>query len=255
MNAHTWRESIQTLTHPRVITMFLFGISAGLPLALIFGSLSLWLREAGVDRSVVTFFSWAALGYSFKFVWAPIVDQLPLPFLSTRLGRRRAWILFAQFSVIASILVMAFINPALSDLHLKLMALACIILGFSSATQDIVIDAYRIESTPSDLQALTAASYITGYRVGMLLSGAGALYLAETLGSETGAYHYAAWRINVYKYGGDDVDWRYHNPDHWRTCYCSKARTALFKPKLHPLFFWSLFSPSPVSCWAFISAR
>ncbi len=195
MNAHTWRESIQTLTHPRVITMFLFGISAGLPLALIFGSLSLWLREAGVDRSVVTFFSWAALGYSFKFVWAPIVDQLPLPFLSTRLGRRRAWILFAQFSVIASILVMAFINPALSDLHLKLMALACIILGFSSATQDIVIDAYRIESTPSDLQALTAASYITGYRVGMLLSGAGALYLAETLGSETGAYHYAAWRI------------------------------------------------------------
>ena len=174
--------------------MFFFGISAGLPLLLIFSSLGLWLREAGVDRSTATFFSWAALGYSFKFVWAPIIDQLPLPWLSKRLGRRRAWLLTAQAAVITAIFLMAMIDPAASDNHLKYMALACVMLGFSSATQDIVIDAYRIESAAAELQAMMSSTYIAGYRIGMLISGAGALLISGTLGTELGNYQYTAWK-------------------------------------------------------------
>ena len=175
--------------------MFLFGISAGIPLLLIFSSLGLWLREAGVDRSTATFFSWAALGYSFKFVWAPIIDRLPLPWLSKRLGRRRAWLLLAQAAVILAIALMAVIDPAASEHNLKLMALACVMLGFSSATQDIVIDAYRIESAGAELQAMMSSTYIAGYRIGMLISGAGALLLSGALGTELGDYRYTAWKI------------------------------------------------------------
>lgn len=175
--------------------MFFFGISAGIPLLLIFSSLGLWLREAGVDRSTATFFSWAALGYSFKFVWAPIIDQLPLPWLTHRLGRRRAWLLLAQAAVILAIFFMAIIDPAQSDHHLRLMALACVLLGFSSATQDIVIDAYRIESAGAELQAMMSSTYIAGYRIGMLISGAGALLLSGALGTALGDYHYMAWKI------------------------------------------------------------
>ena len=95
------------LIHPRVITMVFLGFSAGIPLLLIFSTLSLWLREAGVERAAVTFFSWAALAYSFKFVWAPLVDRLPLPLLTRRLGRRRAWLLLTQGAIIGAILLMA----------------------------------------------------------------------------------------------------------------------------------------------------
>ncbi|MGH8551561.1 MAG: AmpG family muropeptide MFS transporter [Methylococcales bacterium] len=190
----SWREAFEAFFHPRVITMLFFGFSAGIPLLLIFSSLSLWLREAGADRSAVTFFSWAALAYSFKFVWAPLVDRLPIPFLSRRLGRRRSWLLLAQLSVMGAISWMAMVDPAADPGNLTLMALAAIFLGFSAATQDIVIDAYRIESAESDLQAMMSSSYIAGYRVGMIYAGAGALFLASRLGSETGAYSYAAWR-------------------------------------------------------------
>ena len=174
--------------------MLFFGFSAGLPLLLIFSSLGLWLREAGLDRSAVTFFSWAALGYSFKFVWAPIVDFLPFPFFDKKFGRRRAWMLVSQISVIAAISMMALTNPALGDHQLKIMALSAILLGFSSATQDIVIDAYRIESAPIELQALMSSTYIAGYRIGMLVSGAGSLLLASYFGSEINSYNYEAWK-------------------------------------------------------------
>ena len=153
--SHSWRHSLRSFGHPRVITMLFLGFSAGLPLLLIFSSLSLWLREAGVERATVTFFSWAALGYSFKFVWAPLVDTLPIPLLTSRLGRRRGWMLLAQGSIIAAIAGMALINPAGG--HLTMMALAAVLLGFSSATQDIVIDAYRIESADVSLQALMSS--------------------------------------------------------------------------------------------------
>ena len=188
----SWRVSIAAVCHPQVATMLLLGISAGIPLLLIFSSLSLWLREAGVDRSAVTYFSWAALGYSFKFVWAPLVDSLRLPFLTHCLGRRRAWLLLSQLMVILAISLMAFIDPATGTL--TAMALAAVLLGFSSATQDIVIDAYRIESAEGNLQALLSSGYIAGYRIGMLIAGAGALYLASFLGSSAEQYEYLAWR-------------------------------------------------------------
>ena len=190
-----WKNSFKAFLHPRVFTMLFFGFSAGIPLLLIFSSLGLWLREAGIERSAVTFFSWAALGYSFKFVWAPIADKLPLPFLTYRLGRRRGWILISQTSIIISILLMASIDPSHGGSYLKLMAIACVMLGFSAATQDIVIDAYRIESASSEFQALMSATYIAGYRIGMLVSGAGSLYIASSLGSEIGSYDYKAWQV------------------------------------------------------------
>ncbi len=189
-----WSESFAAVLHPRVITMLFFGFSAGIPILLIFSSLSLWLREAGVERQAVTFFSWAALGYSFKFIWAPLVDVLPLPILTNRLGRRRSWLLLSQFAIIGSLLLMASIDPAENVSRLELMALAAVLLGFSSATQDILIDAYRIESAESRLQAMMSASYVAGYRIGMVTSGAGALYLASFLGSEMGSYFYGAWQ-------------------------------------------------------------
>lgn len=148
-----WRQSLSSLKHPRVLSMLFFGFSAGIPLLLIFSSLSLWLREAGVERSTVTYFSWAALAYSFKFLWAPLVDRLPVPLLTARMGRRRAWLLISQLAVMSSIAMIAAVNPA-QESALSVMAFAVVMLGFSSATQDIVIDAYRIESVGTDLQAL-----------------------------------------------------------------------------------------------------
>jgi PAT family beta-lactamase induction signal transducer AmpG len=161
---------------------------------LIFSSLSLWLGEAGVERKAVTFFSWAALGYSFKFVWAPLVDRLPLPLLTARLGRRRSWMLLAQAGVVLAIVGMASTDPATGPEALTRMALFAVLLGFASATQDIVIDAYRIEIAGAEQQGLLSSAYIAGYRLGMIVAGAGALYLASYWGSAKGAYVYSAWQ-------------------------------------------------------------
>jgi len=179
-----WRER-------SVWVMLFLGFSAGIPILLIFGTLSLWLREAGVSRSTATFFSWAILGYSFKFVWAPLVDRLPIPVLTKLFGRRRSWILLSQIAVISSIVLMASVDPRL---NLTAMAIAAVCLGFASATQDIVIDAYRIETAPPRLQAMLATTYISGYRVGMILAGAVALGLAESFGSTADSYSYSAWQ-------------------------------------------------------------
>jgi len=193
-NQRDWLQSIKGLSHPRAICMLFLGFSAGLPLLLVFGTLSVWLREAGLERATVTFLSWAALGYSFKFVWAPIVDRLPLPYLTRRLGRRRGWLLLSQFAVIASLLWTSSFDPQSDLLILTVIGAVCI--GFSSATQDIVIDAYRIESAPPDLQAMLSATYIAGYRVGMVVAGAGALWIASYIGGDD--YSFQAWSI-VYK--------------------------------------------------------
>lgn len=188
----SWKKSFEAFLHPRVVTMLFYGFSAGIPLLLIFSSLSLWLREAGIERSTVTYFSWAALAYSFKFVWAPLIDQLPVPFLTRWLGRRRAWLATSQVAVAASIFLISCINPAQPE-ALTVMALAAIALGFSAATQDIVIDAYRIESAGDELQAMMSSTYIAGYRIGMLVSGAGSLVLASVLGSTSDHYSFSAW--------------------------------------------------------------
>ncbi len=189
------RNAFGAYLDPRAVVMFFLGFSAGLPILLIFSSLSLWLREAGVERSTVTMFSWAALAYSFKFVWAPLIDSLPLPLLTRRLGKRRGWLLLSQLSVMAAVCAMALVNPV-GTAALTYMAAAAVLLGFSSATQDVVIDAYRIEAAAGDsaMQSVSAATYNAGYRVGMIASGAGALFLAAQLGSHEGAYLYSAWQ-------------------------------------------------------------
>lgn len=192
---HSWQSSFSAILQRKVLMMLLLGFSSGLPLLLIFSSLSLWLREAGIDRSAVTYFSWAALGYSFKFVWAPLVDRIPVPGLASLLGQRRAWLILAQLGVAASILLMASVDPAQAGNSLNWMGVAAVALGFSAATQDIVIDAYRIESAETELQALMSSAYIAGYRIGMVASGAGALYLASEFGSTATIYNYQAWAL------------------------------------------------------------
>ena len=194
-------DSLSVYVHPRVLVMLFLGFSAGLPWVLIFGTLGVWLREAGVERSAVTYFSWATLGYSFKFVWAPLVDKLPLPLLEPWMGKRRSWLLLSQLMVISAILWMAMSDPASTE-GLRYMAYAAVFLGFSSATQDIVIDAYRIEAVKETLQALMSASYVAGYRIGILVAGAGALYLAAGLGTTPEAYVYSSWQITYVAMAG-----------------------------------------------------
>lgn len=179
----------------RAIAMMLLGFSAGVPILLIFSTLSLWLNEAGVSRSMVTMFSWAALGYSFKFVWSPLIDSLPLPVLTRLMGKRRSWLLLAQLLIMAAILLMANVNPQISG-SLKFMAIGAVLLGFSSATQDVVIDALRIEMAPNDsaIQTVMSSTYAAGYRLGMIVAGAGSLLLAAKFGSTKTNYIYEAWR-------------------------------------------------------------
>ncbi|HIM95874.1 MAG TPA: MFS transporter, partial [Gammaproteobacteria bacterium] len=189
----SYLDSIKLFVHPRVMTMLFLGFSAGIPILLIFSTLGLWLNEAGVAKSTITYFSWAALGYSFKFVWAPLVDRLPLPVLTKTLGRRRAWMLVSQLAIMGAILLMASVDPKAGIDGLTVMAYGAVLLGFSSATQDIVIDAYRIESADKDMQSMLSATYIAGYRIGMLVAGAGGLFVASYLGSTKALYSYDAW--------------------------------------------------------------
>ena len=173
--------------------MLFLGFSAGVPILLIFSTLGLWLNEAGVAKSSITFFSWAALGYSFKFVWAPLVDRLPVPVLTRLLGRRRAWMLLSQLAIMGAIFLMSSVDPKAGVDSLTIMAYGAVLLGFSSATQDIVIDAYRIESADKDMQSLLSATYVAGYRIGMLVAGAGGLFLASYFGSTKELYSFSAW--------------------------------------------------------------
>jgi PAT family beta-lactamase induction signal transducer AmpG len=191
-------DMLRVWLHPRVVTMLFLGFSAGIPILLIFSTLSVWLREAGISRSAVTFFSWAALGYSFKFIWAPLVDKLPLPFLTRSFGRRRSWMLLSQFSVMTAIVWMGCTDPTAGETSLTMMALAAVFLGFSSATQDIVIDAYRIECVGESMQAMLASTYVAGYRIGMLVAGAGSLYVASWFGTSREMYSVSAWRMTYF---------------------------------------------------------
>ena len=189
----SWRRY---LDH-RAITLLLLGFLAGIPYLLIFSTLSLWLMEAGIERNTVTLFSWAALGYSFKFIWSPLIDTLSLPLLSP-LGQRRSWLCLAQILIIFAIILIAWIDPQGTQ-HLHYMAMGAVLLGFAAATQDIIIDAYRIEIAPNNpaMQAIMSATYTAGYRLGMITSGAGSLLLAAYLGSTKTHYLYEAWR-NTY---------------------------------------------------------
>jgi len=174
----SWLDALAVYLNPRVIAMLLLGFSAGLPLLLVFGTLSAWLRELGVDRSTIGHVSWVATLHALKFVWAPLVDRVPVPLLSRRLGQRRGWMLLAQGGVIAGLLLMATNDP---NQGLGMLVAAALLVAFASATQDIAIDAWRIESVAVDLQGAMAATYQMGYRIGMIMAGAGALYFAEYL--------------------------------------------------------------------------
>ncbi|MBT2969541.1 MAG: AmpG family muropeptide MFS transporter [gamma proteobacterium symbiont of Ctena orbiculata] len=170
--------------------MLFLGFSAGLPLLLVFGTLSYWLREAGVERSTIGFLSWVALAYGFKWAWAPLVDRLRLPWLSAGLGRRRAWMLLAQLAIITGLCGLAFSDP-LQGLHG--FALLALFVAFSSATQDIAIDAYRIERAAVRLQGVMAANYMIGYRIAMIVSGGGALAIAQWASPTETGYYLNAW--------------------------------------------------------------
>lgn len=174
--------------------MLFLGFSAGLPFLLVFGTLSVWLNEAGVSKSTITYFSWAGLGYGFKFVWAPLIDQARLPFLTPWLGKRRAWLLLCQVLLLLILAAMASTNPVGSDYSLTIMALLAVALGFASASQDIVIDAYRIEVTPTHLLSMSASSYTLGYRFAMIMAGAFALVISKRFGSVLNDYQYLAWQ-------------------------------------------------------------
>lgn len=174
-NARQWRQAFAVYTRPRVLAMLFLGFSAGLPLLLVFGTLSVWLRREGIDRTTIGYISWVAILYGFKFAWAPLVDRLRLPLLTGWLGQRRSWMLLAQVGVLIGLWLMAGNHP---EAQLTLLVLAALLVAFSSATQDISIDAWRIEAVADDLQGAMAATYQMGYRLGMILAGGGALIIA-----------------------------------------------------------------------------
>ncbi len=186
-----WR-SLQVYRHPRARVMLLLGFSSGLPLLLVFGTLSVWLREAGVERATIGFISWVALAYGFKWVWSPLVDKLPIPWLTRRLGRRRSWLLLSQLAVAGGLLGMAFSDPVHG---LGVLVGLAVLVAFSSATQDIVIDAFRIESAGTRLQGALAATYMVGYRLAMILASAGVLWIADWAASGAKGYHPHAWTL------------------------------------------------------------
>lgn len=190
-NGGFW-QNLSVYLHPRARVLFFLGFSSGLPLLLVFGTLSLWLREAGVERSTIGFISWVALAYGFKWVWSPVVDRVPLPWLSHLLGKRRSWLLVSQLAVLAGIAGMAFTDPTE---NLQLLVLLAVFVAFASATQDIVIDAYRIESVDISMQGALAATYMVGYRLAMIMASAGALWIAAWADPVDQGYLHSSWLV------------------------------------------------------------
>jgi len=171
----------QILRDPRLALMLALGFSSGLPFLLIFSTQSVWLREAGVSRAAIGLMSYAALAFTFKFAWAPVIDRFDPPLLGRRLGRRRGWMLLAQLGVALSLVGLAFGAPATS---LAWNIGFAILTAFFAATQDVTIDGWRIDAAPPEKQGMMSAVYQLGYRLAMLCAGAGALYVAD----------FASWR-------------------------------------------------------------
>jgi len=188
--ARGWLQDLRVYAEPPVARMLLLGFAAGLPLLLVLGTLSYRLREAGIDRTTIGFLSWVGLAYAFKWVWAPLVDRLPLPLLTRALGRRRSWLLAAQLAIVAGLAGMAFTDPV-QNLH-QLIACA-LLVAFASATQDIALDAYRIESAELSRQAAMAAAYQVGYRTAMITASAGALWIAAAFDPDEATYQHVPW--------------------------------------------------------------
>ena len=200
-----WLQTLRVYLEPASLRMLTLGFSAGLPLLLVLGTLSFRLREAGIDRSTIGYLSWVGLAYGFKWLWAPLVDRMPLPLLTRWLGRRRSWLLLSQALIVAGLVGMALADPRLTLGPIVWCALA---VAFGSATQDIALDAFRIESADANHQAALAASYQTGYRLAMIWAGAGVLWIAaraeaapavgqmvgEAVAQGAAAYQNGAWQ-------------------------------------------------------------
>lgn len=189
----SWSDTLKVYLEPATLRMLFLGFSAGLPLMLVLGTLSFWLREAGIDRSTIGYLSWVGLAYAFKWAWAPLVDRLPIPLLTRSMGRRRSWLLLSQLAIMAGLVGMATNDPNTS---LEPVVWCALLVAFGSATQDIALDAFRIESADTDRQAALAASYQTGYRLAMIWAGAGVLWIAaraEIAGVD--GYQQGAWRV------------------------------------------------------------
>ncbi|WP_051340684.1 AmpG family muropeptide MFS transporter [Azospirillum halopraeferens] len=189
MKASSWSQAAAVYLDRRVIAILFLGFSEGLPLALTGATLSVWLREGGVSRTAIGLFTLVSLPYALKFVWAPLIDRLRLPVMTRVFGRRRGWALTTQVALVAALIGLGSTDP-LQDLWWT--ALCAVIVAFCSASQDIVVDAYRVELLEEDQQAAGAAMLVLGYRFGMLASGAGALYLASFFGWHVAYYAMAA---------------------------------------------------------------
>ncbi len=170
----SWRDGLAVYLQPRVLIVLFLGFSSGLPLALSGSTLLVWMREAGVDLGTIGLFALVGTPYTLKFLWAPLVDALHVPLFTRHFGRRRGWLLFSQMLLMVSIVLLALADPASSPGY---VALGALLVATTSSTQDIVVDAFRVESLPESEQAAGMASYVAAYRIGMLVSTAGALFL------------------------------------------------------------------------------
>jgi len=191
----SWLQTLRVYLEPASLRMLTLGFSAGLPLLLVLGTLSFRLREAGIDRSTIGHLSWVGLAYGFKWAWAPLVDRLPLPLLTHTLGRRRSWLLLSQCLVVVGLVGMALTDPRQA---LGPVVACALMVAFASATQDIALDAFRIESADANHQAALAAAYQTGYRLAMIWAGAGVLWIAARAEAPAlagaAAYQNGAWQ-------------------------------------------------------------
>jgi PAT family beta-lactamase induction signal transducer AmpG len=174
----------------RVLVVMFLGFSSGLPLALSGSTLLVWMTEAGVNLGTIGLFALVGTPYTIKFLWAPLIDALDVPVLSRHFGRRRGWLLLSQFLLIAAIVLLGACDPAISPV---LVAIGALFVATASATQDIIVDAFRVESLDESEQAAGMASYVAAYRIGMLASTAGALFLVSGFETGFGLDRHAAW--------------------------------------------------------------
>lgn len=193
MLSSSWGRAAAVYLDRRVLAILFLGFSSGLPLALTGATLSVWLREGGVSRSAIGLFTLVSLPYALKFVWAPLIDRLRIPLVTRTFGRRRGWALVSQAALALALVGLGSTDP-LADLWWT--ALLSVVVAFCSASQDIVIDAYRVERLEEEQQGAGAATYVLGYRFGMLASGAGALFIAGSFGWAT-AYTAMAALVGV----------------------------------------------------------
>jgi len=187
--ASSWRDGLAVYLQPRVLIVLFLGFSSGLPLALSGSTLLVWMREAGVDLGTIGLFALVGTPYTLKFLWAPLVDALHVPLFTRQFGRRRGWLLFSQLLLMVSIVLLALADPASSPAY---VALGALLVATASSTQDIVVDAFRVESLPESEQAAGMASYVAAYRIGMLISTAGALFLVSAY-EANGISRSSAW--------------------------------------------------------------